>query len=149
MVHNPQYDLSRPLASALRAKAPYVGIPIPGHAPLIFNRLFLGRALKGVTPVNVEVRLCESGERLLIVDAVSVEYPQSNHCWPSRVRHHMKMRSLRRDRREDKQLIAEAMEKWKPALAVKGNPARTRPRMFDSVPMSRKRRNGKARPYDI
>jgi hypothetical protein len=106
MVFNPQYDLSRPLASALRAQAPFVGIPLPGHAPLIFNRLFLWRALKGVKPVHVAVQILEDGERLLIVDGVADER--------GRVRHHMKIRSLHRGRWEDRRAIEAAMDKWKP-----------------------------------
>ena len=122
MLHNPEYDLSRLLASALRAKAPYVGIPIPGHAPLIFNRLFLWRALKGVKPVNVEVQTHLTGERLLIVNGVAEEHFYKGICL-GRVRHHMKMRSLRRGRWQDKRIIDEAMEKWKPTIAVKASPA--------------------------
>lgn len=110
MVFNPQYDLARPLASALKAKAPIVGIPIPGHAPLIFNRLFLVRALKGVLPVNIEVEVLDSGERLLIVDGRAGE---SNRGWS--VKHHMRVRSLHRGRWQDKKTIEDAMAKWKPA----------------------------------
>ena len=74
MVANPEYDLARPLASALKAKAPYVGIPIPGHAPLIFNRLFLVRALKGVRPVHVEVLTHpDVADRWLVVDGLANE----------------------------------------------------------------------------
>lgn len=52
---NPDYDLARPLASALKAKAPYVGIPIPGHAPLIFNRLLLVRAAQSTMAATVSI----------------------------------------------------------------------------------------------
>jgi hypothetical protein len=120
---NPDYDLSRPLASALRAKAPYVGIPIPGHAPLIFNRLFLSRCLNGIRPVNIEVQILENGERLLIVDGVSPEYRLSNGL-RSCVRHHMKVRSLRRTCWADREAIEKEMDKWKPCYAAKATAPR-------------------------
>lgn len=68
MQMNQEYDLSKPLGSALRAKAPYVGVPVPGHAPLILERDRLARALKGVTPVNIEIIVHPSGARSLLVE---------------------------------------------------------------------------------
>jgi hypothetical protein len=114
MIANPDYDLARPLASALRAKAPYVGIPLPGHAPLIFRRDFLARALKGVRPVNIEVKTWESGARYLVIDGVADERPGS------RVRHHMKMRAIPRAefRGWQRNSPRAEMEKWKPTMAV-------------------------------
>lgn len=52
---NLDYDLAKPLASALKVKAPYIGIPMPGHAPLTFDRKKLSACLKGVRPTNIEV----------------------------------------------------------------------------------------------
>lgn len=101
MVFNPDYDLSRPLASALKAKAPYVGIPIPGHAPLIFNRLLLYRAMKGVRVVNVEVLagLIDDDGRYLVVDGIAEEKwrERSGLGHISRVKHHMKLRAIPRN----------------------------------------------------
>jgi hypothetical protein len=126
MITNPDYDLARPLASALRAKAPYVGIPIPGHAPLIFNRLFLFRAMKGVRPVNIEVLTFESGERYLIVDGIADERFNGHVCI-GRVRHHMKVRSIPRARFRayGRNNPANEMEKWKPTVAAAPAPVRT------------------------
>lgn len=72
MISNVEYDLSRPLATALRAKAPFVGVPIPGHAPLVFDRLKLARALNGVKPVDIQVEIIpHSRIRLLCVEGVA------------------------------------------------------------------------------
>lgn len=68
---NTEYDLARPLASALKASAPYVGIPIPGHAPLIFNRDKLKRALSGVKPIYIAVLIHDNGNRSLTVEGVA------------------------------------------------------------------------------
>lgn len=63
------YDLSRPLASALRATAPYIGIPMPGFAPLAFDRKRLAGALTGVRVLNMEVITVEtSGTRWLRIE---------------------------------------------------------------------------------
>ena len=109
MVANPDYDLARPLASALKAKAPYVGIPIPGHAPLIFNRDKLQRALRGVKPVYIDVTVHENGERSLVVEGVA-----SPHCRTS-----MRLRSLHRSVFNPNRYSAPymAMEKWNPLKA--------------------------------
>ena len=94
MIANPEYDLAKPLASALKAKAPYVGIPLPGHAPLIFRRDLLVRALKGVRPVHIAVIAHpDVADRWLVVDGVADESPSGN----IRVRHHMKVRAIRRN----------------------------------------------------
>lgn len=53
MQANHECEASRGLQSALKAKAKIVGIPIPGHAPLIFMRTKLQRCLKGVLPTSV------------------------------------------------------------------------------------------------
>lgn len=55
MQMNLDYDLAKPLATALKVRAPYVGIPMPGHAPLTFDRKKLSACLKGVKPTNIEV----------------------------------------------------------------------------------------------
>lgn len=46
-------DLKRYLSTALKAKAKYVGIPIEGRAPFIFDRKKLVLGLKGVTITHV------------------------------------------------------------------------------------------------
>jgi len=92
------YDLAKPLATALKAKAPYVGIPMPGHAPLIFRRELLVGSLKGVRVVNVEVQpslIGEDGCRYLVVDGTAEER-WSGRVLVGRVRHYMKVRSLHR-----------------------------------------------------
>lgn len=72
MISNEEYELSKPLASALKGKAPFVGLPIPGHAPLIFKREFLQRALKGVKPVYIGVETVEgSTARALVIEGVA------------------------------------------------------------------------------
>ena len=45
MIINQEYDLTGAIQSAIKAKAPYVGVPMPGHAPLIFKRSLLAGAL--------------------------------------------------------------------------------------------------------
>ena len=87
MVFNPDYDLARPLASALKATAPYVGIPIPGHAPLIFKRSKLQNALRGVKPIYIDVAIDPAGERFLTVEGVA----------SARCRTFMRMRSIHRE----------------------------------------------------
>lgn len=63
-------DLSRLVQSAIRAKAPFVGIPMPGHAALTFNRSKLSAALRGVTPVNIEV-ISEGASRYLLIEGTA------------------------------------------------------------------------------
>ena len=105
---NFEYDLARPLASALKATAPYVGIPLPGHAPLIFNRAKLKSALSGVKPVSVAVVIHDNGERSLTVEGVA----------GPRCRTFMRMRSLRRDVFSNwRSEPARAMKKWNPIKA--------------------------------
>ena len=87
MVANPDYDIARPLASALKATAPYVGIPIPGHAPLIFKRSKLQNALRGVKPIYIDVAIDPAGERFLTVEGVA----------SARCRTFMRMRSIHRE----------------------------------------------------
>ena len=109
MVMNPDYDLARPLASALNATAPYVGIPIPGQGPLIFNRSKLKNALNGVKPIYIAVVVHDNGERSLAVEGVA-----SKHCRTS-----MRMLSLQRNgfyNRYSEQY--KAMEKWNPVKAA-------------------------------
>ncbi len=115
MIINPDYDLARPLQSALKAKAPYVGVPIPGHAPLIFQRDKLVRALNGVKPIHMYVEVYENGNRALIVDGVA----------GPRCRTHMKAASLRRDHLVYWGDPMKAAERWrkgykpKPAAATR------------------------------
>ncbi len=52
---DPEYDLNRALATALRGKSPFVGIPLPGCPALGFDRARLQAALRGVTSTYVEV----------------------------------------------------------------------------------------------
>jgi cation transport regulator ChaB len=66
-----EYDLSRPLGSALKAKAPFVGIPLSGHRPLIFKRAKLQRMLKGVRVTHVEVDVTNARDRYLIVQGTA------------------------------------------------------------------------------
>lgn len=70
-VSEQEYDIARALQSALRAKAPYVGIPIPGHAPLIFERAKLQRALTGVTPVYIGCEIISADKRALVIEGCS------------------------------------------------------------------------------
>lgn len=72
MISNSEYDLCGPIASAMKAKAPYVGLPIPGHAPLVFDRMKLTRALKGVKPLDIRVECIEGSKvRLLCVEGIA------------------------------------------------------------------------------
>lgn len=70
MVMNPQYEISRALSTALKAKAKIVGIPIPGHAPLAFERTRLQRMLRGVRPYSIVVDILDS-DRFLCVKGVA------------------------------------------------------------------------------
>lgn len=102
---NHEYDLAKPLASALKASAPYVGIPIPGHAPLIFNRAKLKSALRGVKPVYIDVEVHENGQRSLVVEGVA----------SARCRTSLRMRSLQRNVfYSGRSEAARAMDKWNP-----------------------------------
>ena len=113
---NLEYDLARPLQSALKAKAPYVGIPIPGHAPLIFNRLFLVRVLQGVKPVNIEVLTNDSGDRWLKVDGVINARCRTSFKTPSIPR----ARVLRYGTERDE------MDKWRPTITATPKPRTTK-----------------------
>lgn len=55
MTETNDIDLLRCLSSALKAKTPFVGIPMPGQHPLIFRRDFLHAILHGVTLKNVQI----------------------------------------------------------------------------------------------
>lgn len=68
MIANPEYDLSAALATAIKGRAPFVGVPVPGHAPLVLDRKRLAGALRGVTPTNIEVTWTECGKRSLLVE---------------------------------------------------------------------------------
>ena len=116
MIANPDYELSGALQSALKAKAPYVGVPIPGHAPLIFKRTLLAASLKGVRVVNVDVLggADENGDagRYLVVDGVAGERFNGQVC-VGRTRHHMKVRAIpRRHFRIPGYEPANVMSKW-------------------------------------
>ena len=105
MVFNPDYDLARPLASALKATAPYVGIPIPGHAPLIFKRSKLQNALRGVKPIYIDVAIDPAGERFLTVEGVA----------SARGRTFMRMRSIHREAFQNRYSEPyNEMQKWNP-----------------------------------
>jgi hypothetical protein len=67
MQANHQCEASGPLQSALKAKAKIVGIPIPGNAPLIFQRTKLQRMLKGVKPISVIAEVGEGKSRFLCI----------------------------------------------------------------------------------
>lgn len=74
MIINQDYDLSKPLATAIRAKAPFVAIPLPGFAPLTFKRDKLAAALHGVKPLDVRVIASNDGAaRWLVVEGVASE----------------------------------------------------------------------------
>lgn len=64
---NTEYDVSQALASAIKGTAPFCGVPVPGHAPLVLDRKRLAGALRGVTPVNVEV-VWDGQSRSLLVE---------------------------------------------------------------------------------
>jgi len=108
MVSNSEYDLSRPLAIALKGRSPFAGIPIPGHSALIFYRAKLKNALNGVKPVSIQLTTEPDGARFLTVEGVA-----GPHC-----RTFMRMRSLRREvffnpySEESK-----ALSKWRPTPA--------------------------------
>jgi len=109
MVANPDYDIARPLASALKATAPYVGIPIPGHAPLIFKRSKLQNALRGVKPIYIDVAIDPAGERFLTVEGVA----------SARCRTFMRMLSLHREAFHNRYSEPyKEMQKWNPAKAA-------------------------------
>lgn len=114
MVMNQDYDLARPLQSALKAKAPFVGVPIPGHAPLIFQRDKLVRALKGVKPIHLYVEVYENGNRALIVDGVA----------GPRCHTHLKALSLQRNHLVHWGDPMKAAERWR--RGWKQKPATTR-----------------------
>ena len=46
-------ELSKPLASAMKAKSPIVAVPIEGYAPICLNRRRLVAALKGVNITGI------------------------------------------------------------------------------------------------
>jgi len=64
------YELARPLASALKAKSPLVGIPVPGHCPLVFERTKLQRMLRGVKVHHISID-ATGQDRLLQVKGLS------------------------------------------------------------------------------
>lgn len=71
MIINLEYDLAKPIQSAIKSKAPYVGVPMPGHAPLIFKRSLLAGALQGVKPIYIEVEDYENGVRVLTIEGTA------------------------------------------------------------------------------
>jgi hypothetical protein len=71
MIINSDYDLTKPIQSAIKSKAPYVGVPMPGHAPLIFKRSFLAGALQGVKPIYIEVDMVGGGNYVLTVEGTA------------------------------------------------------------------------------
>jgi len=108
MISNPDYDLAKPIQSAIKSKAPYVGVPMPGHAPLIFKRSLLAGALKGVKPIHIEVTNHENGLRTLTIEGT---------CGP-RVRTRCTLYSIHRKEFGNwNSEVRKAMDKWKPTLA--------------------------------
>jgi hypothetical protein len=76
---NLNYDLLPPLLSALAAKSPLVGIPMPGDTPLILNRAKLQAALRGVEPMYVTVE--GAGEsRYLSVQGIASNRVRTKMC---------------------------------------------------------------------
>lgn len=68
MKTNPEYEF---LSKAVKGTAPFVGVAVPGHAPLVLDRKRLSGALRGVTPMNVEVVWAEDGRgRSLLVEGM-------------------------------------------------------------------------------
>jgi hypothetical protein len=69
MTVNPEYVFTTTFAKAIKGTAPFVGVPVPGHAPLVLDRKRLCGALRGVTPVNIEV-VWTGNARSLLVEGV-------------------------------------------------------------------------------
>lgn len=108
MIINPDYDLTKPIQSAIRSKAPYVGVPMPGHAPLIFKRSLLAGALKGVKPIYIEVTLHDTGMRSLPIEGTD----------GPRVRTRCTLYSIHRKAFANwNSEVRKAMDKWKPSMA--------------------------------
>jgi hypothetical protein len=108
MIINPDYDLTKPIQSAIRSKAPYVGVPMPGHAPLIFKRSQLAGALKGVKVVHMEVEAYPSGVRVLSVEGTAGPRVRTRCRLVSVPRHAFWSRNTE---------PYQAMAKWKPTMA--------------------------------
>lgn len=120
---NPDYDLSKPLQSALRSKAPYVGVPIPGHAPLIFKRSRLQGVLKGVTPTSIECTGFRETETRIIGGLKWEVEGWSQTRWliirgtasEGRVKTCVKMLSMRRSEFHGRTDAGKEMERWREA----------------------------------
>jgi hypothetical protein len=108
MQANQEYDLSKPLATAIKAKAPFVGIPMPGYAPLTLCRAKLAAALRGVKPLDIRVEV-NGDTRWLIVEGIASE---------GRVRTCMKMISTPAAYWKTWQ-GKEALAKWKESVKPK------------------------------
>lgn len=114
MVANQEYDLTKPIQSAIKSKAPYVGIPMPGHAPLIFKRSILAGALTGVKPCYIQVNTLESGLRVLTVEGTA----------GPRVRTRCTLYSIHRKEFTGwNSEVKKAMDKWKPTMMPKAKAA--------------------------
>ena len=121
MQANQEYDLSKPLATAIKAKAPFVGIPMPGYAPLTLCRAKLAAALRGVKPLDIRVEV-NGDTRWLIVEGVASE---------GRVRTCMKMIATPAAYWKTYQ-GKEALAKWKESAAPKAKAARVpKPKNLD------------------
>jgi len=130
MIINPEYDLTRPIRTAIRSKAPYVGIPMPGHAPLIFKRSQLAGALKGVKPVYVEVEIHPNGDRVLTVEGTA------GPTIRTRTRFISIPRSAFWNRNTE---TYQAMAKWKPTMMPKAKAAQSATFSYHSVGRGRPR----------
>lgn len=114
MIINQDYDLTKPIQSAIKSKAPYVGVPMRGYAPLIFKRSQLAGALKGVKPVYMEVETYPNGVRVLTVEGTA----------GPRVRTRTRFVSIPRSAFWNRNSEAyQAMAKWKPTMAPKAKSA--------------------------
>lgn len=110
MVINQEYDLTKSIQTAIKAKAPYVGVSMPGHAPLIFKRALLAGALKGVKPAYIEVEAHPNGVRTLTIEGTA----------GPRTRTRCRIISIDRKVFYNWQSEArKAMDKWKPTMAPK------------------------------
>jgi hypothetical protein len=130
MIINPEYDLTKPIQSAMKSKAPYVGIPMPGHAPLIFKRSLLAGVLCGVKPIYMNVDVLENGVRVLTIEGV---------CGP-RVRTRCRLVSIQRNALIScHSEVKKAMDKWKPTMMPKAKSAAKQTKFDKSILVLEKR----------
>jgi hypothetical protein len=115
MQKNDDYDLAAPIQTAIKAKSPYVGVPMPGHAPLIFKRSLLAGALKGVKPVYIQVDTLDNGVRVLTVEGTAGAHVRTRCRIVSIARRCLTRGAWGEERK--------AMDKWKPSMVSKAIPA--------------------------